>query len=273
MDMKKFMFIGLAASALSVCAGDFAAGNMVGLMRVDSKAVRTVVAVPWIKCNGGDAQAIDVDSIVKTANLTAGDTINILDSGVGAGTFHSWILVDDEGVKKWESVLEVVKNGEVGESGDPTGAAVAQGGSFVLARQNPVDGSGNAIPFYLAGQVGTASSISQTIVLGTAEAPCYNLVAAPCSDAVNVISFLANANDGDVIRVMDSGIQFDYTYSAAESGWGYKKINPLQPWKGAVWTKVETIEVGRGNGFWYCSHGGAVAPVFTWNSGIPVVAE
>ena len=78
--MKRVLF-SVAILAASVCAADeITSSNVLGILPVTSSAKRTIVSVPWCAMSATDNAAIQVSNVVKTANLTVGDTLHYVNS-------------------------------------------------------------------------------------------------------------------------------------------------------------------------------------------------
>lgn len=253
----------LVSASLVAADSGLGASNTYGVMKVVSASTRTLVSVPWCKSSSVGGRSISAADLVKTANLTEGDMLHIYRND----GFDTWVLVrDSEEVLRWESVKQVSQNGVANDTEPADEAAVAQGGSFMLSRQNPLDGGGQPLPFYLMGQVGVSATAISTVVCGTAETPCCNLIAAPCAEAVNVITKVTGMQDGDEIVAPSGTLQITYTYIESQSGWCVLSYSR----KGYVWQKVDAINVPMGQGFWYVSRSVvSPAPKFTWDN-VPV---
>lgn len=285
--MKKsaiaFAFVLSAAAAMAETTTATSA-NVFGVLRVDSKAAKTIVAVPWEKTdvNGG---AIDVASVVKTANLTAGDKIFVYDgrestsASESKSRYNTWILTEGEGgVLYWaNSAKQVIANGEVDKAPDAAEANIARGTAFILERENPTNSDGSAKPFYLFGQV-AASKGSYTVVAGSNHYPCFNLIAAPATagQRLNSLDW-----DGSKINALDSICipsadgSFQTVLQWKDGKWKYqgfdKGASGLPPGVAPAKTWIEyTGTIPAGTGIWYVSKGGT--PTLNWTN-VPSMAN
>ena len=270
--MKKNAF--LIASAL-VCAsvpafadGTVDGGNIFGILKVESKTADTIVAVPWCECATNDNGAVAISNIVKTANLTVGDTLCALDSN--RDKINTWTLTSGAGnVLYWESQKQVVESGVVENSISAAQAHAARGTAIILHRQNPTNSVGNANAFYLYGQVGSRD-VTTTPIAATESAPAYTLIAPPSTNDVNLLQsgVLTDVPNGDSIVVrFDNGVNREFKYNG--SSWVYTKrtYNPKAETAALAYTITEyptnSITLKCGTGAWYISRGASV-PTIAW---------
>ncbi len=254
--MKKSILLVTALVAAQAAFAETAEpSNAFGLLRVDSTLTNTIVAVPWLDLSGNsNPSAVSVADIVKTANLTPGDKLSVYKSD---DTYEVWELVNGA----WSPVTTVAEGGSSAAT-TAAGRTVALGSAFWLYRQNPTAG-GNAVPFYLYGQV-PASAATTTVTAGTAAAPVWNLVAnaSDAAVALNSLTVSGSINAADEIYIVKDGNPTMYTYKDGQGqGWGCTTrvtVNgrPVNRWA------VSNETIPKGTGFWYVSKGGA--PTFTW---------
>jgi len=253
--------IALGFGALTLGAADsVSTENAFGVLRVDSAASRTIIAVPWVASDGAGGD-IRVADLVKTSNLTAagdgyeGDTLYYYTGQ----RFKAWRLnpADASGVPRWEPV-RVASAGQVDAGTPPDVQAVPRGEALVLVRRNP------NVPIYLQGQVGAAMVAAPTIATGTPANPVYSLIAPPgVPDAarLDVSTDIAwsNVPSGDRLYVYrDSGETVECQYREGKWQWcEWVKTNGRMT---ASW-KDATIAVGTG--MWYKS-ASATAPTCVW---------
>ena len=265
--MNKYAFLVASAvvcASMSVVADDIVqGGNVFGILAVESKSADTIVAIPWCECSASENQSIAISNIVKTANLTKGDTLSAFDEG--RNKINTWELAEGEGgVLYWRSVKEVTAEG-VGDTISATQAHAVRGSAIILHRKNPTNGDA-ANPFYLYGQVGTNETVTTTLASSEGTSPAYTLIAPPsAAEQTDVAAALSNAVDGDsiVVRGANLGGNTTYTYKAGDnSGWYYY----AQPWDKDP-TKAESIFIKRGLGAWYVSRSTTV-PTLEW-TGVP----
>jgi len=277
--MKKLLFTAISALAVAGVA-QAAESTQFGAMQVLSTTKRTLVAIPWDNSAAGGGDIV-VSNLVLTANLTAGDTLDTVASD--GSRLNRWTL--REGAKKvlyWESGNMVGENWQaVTPSADKT--TVPRGSSVILIRQAFTNNLGQAIPFFVMGQVASSAS-STTITAGTSDKPVYNMLAPPSTVAQGLnggdhgATWSGTAPDAnDRIYIPGAaGLNTELRYAVPEDGSG----------SSAVWcenTTVETTIYGKtvkttklapfggtipvGTGFWYLSKGGS--PTVTWKD-VPV---
>ena len=210
--------------------------NTAGVLRVETRAERAALAVPWTKLRptaaSEDVAAVD---LVKTTNLTTGDKLYVYD---GASKMYKAWQLRDSGL--WEALAVYrVADGYVdfNQAGTaPEASAVARGTGVWLQRQR-TEG-----PVYLCGQVETAS-VTTPLAAG------WNLVGSPTTAACD-LSQLKPAN-GDRIVVPTAAEPKNMTH---ENGvWGYLK-NETYTYGGMEFVRPKRITaepVPAGTAFWY----------------------
>ena len=224
-------------------SGTVATTNQFGLLKVLSTNADTVVSAPWVAldANVEDPAAMNVAKLVKTTNLTAGDVLIFFD-----GTnYKSWVL--NSGRTEWEPINVVASDSPLGVAltGGAASTTIVRGQGVLLHRQNPKDGSGNAIPFYLYGQY-TSAPATTTVAAGATM-----LLANPNPAASFNFSEITPAA-GDKIIVTGSSIPKVYTYE--NDAWGYEKTEVTTAYGLQVQSKTRVTNessVEAGKGFWY----------------------
>ena len=265
----KRLFIGLSALLTGLTAGATETAsvdcvNVFGILRVVSPATRTLVAIPWCECDGQNNQPICVSNIVKTANLTAGDTIHVMnDSGEA---FHTWQLTRNGDVLTWVSVNQVSTNGVVTQTESSSDVTVRRGNALMLMRHGDL-----SQPFYLYGQVGTNSTITTTDILaGAADAPKYSLISSARDEDWGVNSDVEWSDVGanDQLSVYKNNGQ-NIFLSYKDGKWGVNEdVYTVHPVLGKIKTGTQFVQyndkIRAGTGCWYISYGGA--PTLTWTN-------
>lgn len=263
MNIKSWLMGTVILARCVVLAEGFASvesSNVFGVLRVDSTLTRTLLAVPWCDVSAVENSAITVSSIVKTTNLTPGDTLHALNDD--RTVFNSWELTEGAGGNLvWQSVNQVSTNGVVTTTASASDVHSARGNGLIIIRQHPNQ------PFYIYGQVGNTASVTTTILGGSTEEPAHNLIAPPCDHDVHLTDaeWTGSIGENDEIYIpKPNGL---YTILRYKNGvWKYSKrtAHPVVP--GAVVTSwVEfTDSIPAGTGFWYISYGGS--PTITWNN-------
>ena len=260
--MKRVLF-SVAILAASVCAADeITTSNVLGILPVTSSAKRTIVSVPWCALSATDDAAIQVSNLVKTANLSVGDTLHYVNP---SGKYNTWRLTEGSGgVKYWASVTEVTEQ-QLGDTPASDVTTVARGNAIMLIRNGKLSD-----PFYLYGQVGTAATVSSAIVAGTDSVPAYSLIASPKPAAwdVNDGATWSNVGANDRIFVYgNDGITIELVWNTDTSKWCYiedvfTELGGQRIRTGTKMTKYED-DIPAGQGAWYVSYGGS--PTLTWN--------
>lgn len=248
--------VGLALGVLAAGAETkVSGGNIVGLLRVDSVATNTIVAVPWVACSA-EGSAIAVSNLVKTANLTAGDMLYALDAA--GNSFNAWQLVSGAGgVLGWAAVKKVEMTGVATETDSAAATTLARGAAILLVRQHPEAGH-----FFLCGQYAAAAA-STTITAGTVSTPRYHLVASPRAAAVGLNTLTwSDVDAADRIYVTRAdGTTVELHYQSKDGKWCYNDLRLVDHFYENVSVPYETA-ITAGTGFWYASCGGT--PTINW---------
>ena len=210
----------------------------VGVMKVESNADYTIVAVPWSSLGEGD---IKVNELLYTGNRSEDDMLYAYDKvnkDYAAGT---WRLNAN---KEWEAVNNSQGDNQVSSS-DP-GMTIKRGQAVWIKRVNASE------PIYLLGQV-SEEPASVDLEEGSAETPSWNLVASPAAEELDVTTLSVDGAENDQIIVPTAGAPVNYTVNSGT--WGYWK--PVKGDDGIVrkvWT-TEDVKVPAGQGFWYLNSG------------------
>jgi hypothetical protein len=217
-----------------------ASENTIGVLKVESSATSTVIAVPW-ESLAADGQDITVSDLVRTATLTEGDELKVYDTATGK--YRAWTL---NASKEWEPVT-VVGGAKSEEASDST---IARGSGVWLTRQDTTQ------PIYLVGEVAEQSTTT-TIAGAQDDEPTWNLVAAPTVESVDLNEKFPDANEGDVVMVPTETAPRRYTYE--NGSWGYTDYEEVKTARGIKVVKpvrkTDVTEVPAGTGFWYSNAG------------------
>ena len=240
--MKKL--IAVAALITTACAwaeSTVEGANTFGILRVDSSAAETIIAVPWLGASTSET-SIKVTDVVKTANLNAGDELYYYDGSA----YKCWKL---DANKEWQAAKIV----GMGEAGDNT-TSLVRGNAIILKRPNET----RASSIYLYGQVASTSTATITMASGTTTSKAFTLIAPPTDTSISISSGTwSNVQSGDMI-VIDGYAPFKYK---GENVWGHKTIN--DKWE-TVWTDTN-VSIPVGQGAWYISAERATAgEATTW---------
>lgn len=221
--------------------------HTVGVLKVDSSATNTILAVPWKSFDGGN---VKVSELVHAASLSTDDMLYAYDSD---GNLESWRVND--GV--W--VPATVVDGAQTTNSDPAAfGRLARGKGVWLKR------SDTKKPIYLMGQP-TTEAVTNTLTAAEANGePSWNLVASPKFEAVDWSKF----SKTDEIIVPTAGkTPKHYTYKKDASGkdaWGYPGATVTKTLTLPNGTTVDVIKtehktgdtaITPGTGFWYLNKG------------------
>lgn len=241
-----------AASVFGAAVAE--SSNVFGVLKIDSSSSRTIVAVPWVAA-GVEAGDVKVADLVKTANLTVGDTLHYYNGS----NFTTWTLVagaQDE-APVWSSANQVSRNAEVEPSPSADEQGLSRGAAIILIRQNPTT------PFYLQGQVATTAAVTTELASGSAVSPAYSLIAPPKAQSTDINLNAATwsgigANDLIIVQ-QDGGKNIQCKYR--DSSW--KKVT----WSTDVIREEQLTEdppaIPVGTGCWFVSQSGG-SPSVTW---------
>lgn len=221
--------------------------NEVGVLKTTTAAKKAIIAVPWLSlADGGN---ITVANLVKTANLTKGDKLHVFNAST-----KKYDVYELTANRTWaaKAVYQVDANGQVSttSSGTPDSTTIARGCGVWLEREDATE------PIVSYGQV-PAETVETAIVAGAAEAPTWNLLAAPTTEAFALSNFETDDVANDKIIVPTEGAPRVYTYK--DNAWGYAKtVEVTDRWGKTSGVKVvrETAtELPAGTGFWYLNGG------------------
>lgn len=236
--MNKLLSIAFCAAAVSAFAdpAETVLGQ-VGVTAITNSFTNTIVAVSYDDLALTNGSGIVVSNFVKTTNLDAGDQLAIFQ---GTGTYDTWLLKENDGVKYWDKNKVTFTIGSDGKLKEGTGTSAsditqAVGTGIWLIRQNPTDGSGNAKPFYIYGKPSTTKTITTT-------AGVWNLVGNPAQSNVTITAAIAQGDNNDEILVPGEQGLVNYLYKATTNGWLRAKDAEDK------WGPAPTIEAGTG--FW-----------------------
>ena len=254
MKLATLLSVSLLASAAAFAETSATSANVIGVLRVDSSAKRTIVAVPWVAA-GVAAGDIKVTDLVKTSNLTEGDELHYYK---GNGSFDSWSL---DAQKSWQPANQVTENGNSEKSDSPEVQCLARGGALILIRKTP------GACFYLCGQAtDVAAGATNLGGAGTKAAPVYSLIAPPKAQAaeidVNGAATWTGIGDNDMLRIETaSGV---VACKWTSSGWKSLEETKNDDLITQSWTG-EAPKLVPGTGCWFVSQtSGATSPSVQW---------
>ena len=226
----------------------------VGVVKVDSAAEWTIVAVPWESL--ADGEDIKASELIHLGNRSNGDELRVYQSG----TYQTYELVNGE----WtgDAAQFTANNDNTSSQQDPQAANVVtipRGAGVWLKRVDPT------APIYLLGQKPTEPSQASETVKTTLEPaasatePTWNLLASPALEPVKISDVVPEGSTGDAILIPSETIPKKYTYEEGK-GWGYEGVVETYTfWVNGV--QVSVPEVGHvvdtdaklpaAKGFWY----------------------
>ena len=243
--------------------------NVIGVLEVSSPITNTVVAVPWKRLASDPAAARDitVSDYISTLNLTPGDKVYALKeisdaknrASGGDSVYEMWTFNGNG----WDSATTVKTAGDgmsvMSVADAPDEAGFARTKAVWLQRQRPLDGDGNAVPFFLVGQY-EADGVEIPVAGGTNSDPGYTLISVPdyrdySINDLDWSGYAAVSSTEDSIRVVNGLNSFNL--------W----------WRSGAWCKEQQVASKRGGlrmdfvpyteplkagtGFWLCRHGEA----------------
>ena len=221
--------------------------HVVGVMKVDSDATYTIIAVPWTSFDGSD---VKVSELVHAASLSEDDTLYAYRND---GSSTSWLVKDGTWVSRTE-----VENDQSSTTPNPAGFGLARGKGVWLKRSN------TSKPIYLMGMP-TTEAATNTLAAAVEKdgkvEPSWNLLASPNFEQVDIASKFKD-NTADEIIVPTAGTPKHYTYT--NNVWGYPgasvTTNKTVKLPNGQSTEITIIQSTRitndttitpGTGFWY----------------------
>ena len=210
--------------------------NTLGVLKVDVSTKNTPIAVPWSSL--ADDENITVDQLVRTATLTAGDTMTAYDNETGK--YNAWELQADG---TWKAIQSVGG----AEPQEASTFEVSRGASVWITRQDPSQ------PLYLVGEVSEKPAETQLEPAPSDEEKSWNLVASPSVEPTKVEDILAGNENVDAIMVPTDGAPKNYIYR--DGKWGYETTEYVYEGGEVVGIKsvfkTDDTVIPAGTGFWY----------------------
>ena len=238
--MKKILsMVAVGASAVAAIADPINVTTTpfsVGVTAIESSTTNTIVSVSYADLGGnGD---IAVSNIVKTTNLTEGDTLRVYNRA--NGKFKVFTL----GADKFWHVTDVLSSDGTEESADPGATTLDAGLGLWLVRGSAW--TGEAFTFYIYGKPTSVPSTSETAITIANNAPtlCGN-----CTGSA-VLPKVDNIVKGDKIVIPYNNLTGTRQYNWNGSAWkvGSKTLSDIPP----------------GTGFWYVPNGTGSARKLYW---------
>lgn len=225
----------------------------VGVVKVDSAAEWTIVAVPWESLADGEIKEIKASELIHLGNRSNGDELRVYT----AGAYQTWKLQDGNWVEPTRSFKATKSGSQENSVADAGDVSIPRGAGVWLKRVDPT------APIYLLGQKPTSTVTETSLDRPNSEAAegtkAWNLVASPNLQEVDVATLLNGRESTDKIIVPTAGAPKDYTYVNGQ--WGYDggevveteitmpngvKIKGFRPVRVTNDTKISGT-----TGFWY----------------------
>lgn len=224
--------------------------KVIGVLKVDSNAKFTILAVPWKSFDGGN---VKVSELVHAASLSTDDMLYAYD---GNGNLKSWRVND--GV--WVPTTDVVDGEQTAEGDPPAEFGLARGKGVWLKRND------TSKPIYLMGQPTTETATTTLTAATDKNTPSWNLVASPKLEAVDIATGAFKDNTDDEIIVPTASTPKHYT--CKDGKWGYpgatvtttKTVTLPNGQKKEITIiksthKTDDTTISPGKGFWYLNRG------------------
>lgn len=232
--------------------------NTFGILKIESTAKETMIAVPWTWYSKEEAKAADipVKKLVKTTNLSEGDYLYCWLPA--EGVYRTWIVNED---REWESSKTVLVDalGNTSETQADNDAQdadyehatrVARGGGLWLVRQDPTK------PFWVYGQ-SVQTAVTTTINPPTgAQKVCSNMIGNPYARPVRIndLVFAGTISTSDRIKVPDGTNTPKTLIYVKGKGWRWTKT--VLGDDGRVVSVYDyDVAVPAGQAFWYDRRG------------------
>lgn len=242
--------------------------NTFGILKIESATTNTMIAIPWTWYSKEEhkAEDIPVRKLVKTTNLTEGDVLYCSVTNGNGRTYAAWAVVEGE----WQSCstvyvdkqglgsVQVVADDDNDEvkSGDyASSTRIPRGNALWLIRQNPVDASGKALPFWVYGQSVTTEVTNEIRAPREGETVFSTTLGNPYARPVKLNSLVFEGEISTSDRIWyytQTGVIKDIQYVPGK-GW---QMATTMMVNGRVRTVYSyNVEIAAGMGFWYDRRG------------------
>ena len=230
----------------------------IGVLKVESDATYTILAVPWQSLDSGDIKASE---FVHAASLSEKDELIVYN---GDGTTTSWFVNENGEWTAPTTYTQDEQGNSVQNKIEASTVGISRGQGVWLKRKD------TSKDIVLIGQPATEAAPPTPLAKGSEDEPSWNLVASPKLEAVDV-SAVAGINTSDEIIVPTAGTPKHYTFEDGEWGYpgviGYKEVRmPNGTIKQAVISghKIGDTVVPAGKGFWYLNNSADENKTITW---------
>lgn len=247
MKVKSIFAVSLLAAGVAFAdTTEVETSYVVGVFPLSVSAGENIINVPWVE-SGTTGAGVAVTNLVKTANLTKGDSL--LWYNTGSQNFYGWHVVSNvvSGTQYWEPTTSITSYGEKVFLSSST-TALSKGDAIILKVAN----AGTA---YIVGQYDAGKGSGVAVTAGTSTNPTYTLFAPPGVDtgcAINGgLEFTGTVDDKDMIWLADG----TEVRKGKNGTWlGIKDGNVLTP--------ITNPTIPCGQGAWYVSKGGSPTITF-----------
>lgn len=223
--------------------------NTIGVLKVESSAKTTAIAVPWESLDGGE---ISVSNLVRTANLTPGDELKAYYPD--GKNYKAWVLDEN---KTWQPATVVGGSSETAADA----YTIPRGAGVWLTRADPSQ------PIYLVGGASASGDVKTSLEAASGGNPSWNLVGNPSVEPVSVAALL-DGKSGDKIIVPTAGAPKNYVYEADKGGWGYWTTETIVLKNGRKVAKsvfkTDDANIPAGTGFWYLNSSDEAGAEIDW---------
>lgn len=224
--MKKELLIASLFACGVAVAGEFVS-ETTGILKCTSDKKETIVSIPWV--GYGDNAKIQVNEIIRTTGLEAGDKLLAPD---GAGGYDSWTLTTDG---KWvaDSKTTIGAKGSDSQAGEDSSKELNRGDGFWLVKNDSYE-AGTEFNYYLLGQKPESASVAKKLT-GTG----WHLLSNAGDADKEVSAIVTDPANGDLVIKADGS-----KYVKGRSGSWKKFVN------GTASGDASGVKIKAGEGFW-----------------------
>ena len=239
----------LVAGAAFADSTEVTTEYVLGVFPLSVSEGENIINVPWVE-SGTTGAGVAVTNLVKTANLTKGDSLLWYNPDVGQQKFYGWHVVSNEvsGTQYWQPTETINSYGEK-EFIESDSKTLSKGDAIILkvANAGTVD---------IVGQYAEGNGSGIDVAAGSSAAPKYTLFAPPGVDAVcdinTGLTFTGTIDPKDMIWLADGT---EVRRGKNNDTWlGFKAGNILEP--------ITSPSIPKGQGAWYVSKGGSPTITF-----------
>lgn len=252
MKVKSFFAASLlVAGAAFADSTEVTTESVLGVFPLSVSAGENIINVPWVE-SGTTGAGVAVTNLVKTANLSDGDSLIWYNPGVGQQKFYGWKVSSGY----WVPATTITAYGEK-EFIASDSKTLSKGDAIILK-------VANAGTVYIVGQYAEGNGSGITVAAGTVANPVYTLFAPPVVSgdyAVSKMSFSSTPNTKDEIWLANGAVLKYRQVSQENENYQWKKYTTTD--NGLTYTIDNNPTIPAGTGAWYVSRGGS--PKITFN--------